>query len=89
MEEITATKFKATSLAVLSRVQKTKKPVRVTRYGKPVAEIVPVKPVELKRPRKLGFARDQFEIVGDIVSPVFKLSDWDAYNGKWEPEDPK
>ncbi len=89
MEEITATKFKATSLAVLSRVQKTKEPVRVTRYGKPVAEIVPVKPVELKRPRKLGFARDQFEIVGDIISPVFKLSDWDAYNGKWEPEDPK
>lgn len=89
MEEITATKFKATSLAVLSRVEKTKKPVRVTRYGKPVAEIVPVKPVEVKRPRKLGFARDQFDIVGDIVSPVFKLSDWEASNPKPHPDDPK
>jgi prevent-host-death family protein len=91
MEEITATKFKATSLAVLSRVEKTKKPVRVTRYGKPVAEIVPVKAVEVKRPRKiiLGFARGQFEIVGDIVGPTSKWTDWEAYNGILDPADRK
>ena len=91
MEEITATRFKATSLSVLSRVEKTKKPVRVTRYGKPVAEIIPVKAVKVEKPGKIrpGFARGQFEIVGDIVSPITNLSDWDAYNGKWEPEDPK
>jgi antitoxin (DNA-binding transcriptional repressor) of toxin-antitoxin stability system len=85
MEEITATKFKATSLAVLSRVEKTKKPVRVTRYGKPVAEI------EVKRPRKiiLGFARGQFEIVGDIVGPTSKWTDWEAYNGILDPADRK
>ena len=37
MEEIQISKFKATCLAVLDRVGKTRKPVLVTRFGKPVA----------------------------------------------------
>ena len=34
-------KFKATCLAVLQRVKRTGKPVVVTRFGKPIAEVVP------------------------------------------------
>ncbi len=41
MEEIAISKFKATCLAVLERVRKTGKPVLVTRFGEPVAELVP------------------------------------------------
>ena len=44
MEEIAISKFKATCLSVMERVRKTKKPVRVTRFGEPVAEIVPPTP---------------------------------------------
>lgn len=40
MEEIQVSKFKATCLAVLDRVGKTRKPVLVTRFGKSVAQIV-------------------------------------------------
>ncbi len=41
MKEVAISAFKAKCLALLEQVQKTKKPIRVTRFGKPVAEIVP------------------------------------------------
>ena len=37
MEEIAISKFKATCLAVVERVRKTRKPIRITKFGKPVA----------------------------------------------------
>ena len=48
MEEIAISKFKATCLAVLEKVRKTGKPILVTRFGQPVAEVVP--PATPKRP---------------------------------------
>jgi len=47
MEEIAISKFKATCLAVLENVRKTGKTVLVTRFGEPVAEVVPP-----RKPRK-------------------------------------
>lgn len=41
MKEISISNFKATCLAVLEDVRKTGVPVRVTRFGKPVAEVMP------------------------------------------------
>ena len=41
METMAVSKFKASCLAVLQRVRRTRKPVLITRFGKPVAEIVP------------------------------------------------
>lgn len=41
MRDIAISKFKATCLAVLEDVRRTGAPVTVTRFGKPVAEIVP------------------------------------------------
>ena len=54
MKEIAATKLKAACLAVIEDVRKTKRPVRVARFGKPVAEIVPVSPERKKRKSWLG-----------------------------------
>ena len=76
MEEIQISKFKATCLAVLDRVGKTRAPVLVTRFGKPVAQIVPPPPPA--REGWLGCMRDRTTIVGDIVSPVSDPSDWDV-----------
>ena len=41
MEEIAISKFKATCLAVLENVRKTGKTILVTRFGEPMAEVVP------------------------------------------------
>jgi prevent-host-death family protein len=44
MREIAISKFKATCLAVLEDVRRTGAPVRVTRFGRPVAEVVRTRP---------------------------------------------
>ena len=76
MEEIAISKFKATCLAVLEKVKKTGEPILVTRFGHPVAQIVP--PAHAKRIPKLGTAVGSFDIIGDIVGPVSDISDWGA-----------
>ena len=76
MEEIQISKFKATCLAVLDRVGKTRVPVLVTRFGKPVAQIVP--PPAERAGGWLGCMRDRTTIVGDIVAPAADPSDWEV-----------
>jgi antitoxin (DNA-binding transcriptional repressor) of toxin-antitoxin stability system len=73
MEQISISEFKAEGLALLEQVRKTKKPIRVKRFGKPVAEAVPSSPSE-KPVEWLGSMADTIEI--DIVSPVMDESDW-------------
>lgn len=77
MEEIAVSKFKATCLAVIERVRKTRKPVRLTKFGKPVAEVVP--PSEPKRPKSwLGSMEGTIEIKGDIVAPAVDPDEWEV-----------
>lgn len=71
MEEIAISKFKATCLSVLENVRKSGKSVRITKFGKPVAEIVPPQETAESAKSWLGCMRDQIEITGDIVSPLF------------------
>jgi prevent-host-death family protein len=78
MDEIAISKFKATCLAVLEKVKKTGQPVLVTRFGHPVAQIIPPAPV--KRAPKFGTGVGFGEILGDIVGPISDISDWDAWN---------
>ena len=75
MEEIAISKFKATCLAVLERVRKTGKPVLVTRFGQPIAQISPPRAVEKI---KLGGGAGTAVILGDIVGPIGDISDWEA-----------
>jgi prevent-host-death family protein len=76
MEEIAISKFKATCLAVLERVRKTGEPVVVTRFGQPIAEILP--PRDLTSQRRFGARLGSMEILGDIVGPIGDESDWEA-----------
>jgi len=77
MEEIAISKFKATCLAVMERVRRTRQPVLVTRFGEPVAEIVPPSPPP--RPESwLGCMAGTAEIVGDVVAPARDPEDWEA-----------
>ena len=76
MEEIAISKFKATCLAVLEQVRKTGKPVLVTRFGEPVAEVIPP---QASKPKKwVGSLAATGKIIGDIVSPASDEDDWDA-----------
>jgi prevent-host-death family protein len=70
-------KFKATCLAVLERVRRTRKPIQITRFGKPVAEIVP--PSLPPRPESgLGCMSGTARISGDIVGPIADENEWEA-----------
>jgi prevent-host-death family protein len=76
METIAIGKFKATCLAVLERVRRTREPVLVTRRGVPVAEI---KPPPLPAADWMGSMRGTAEIVGDIVGePAEREDAWEA-----------
>ena len=50
MKEIAISEFKAKCTALVDQVSKTKQPIRITRHGKPVAEVVPSTPAVDPRP---------------------------------------
>jgi prevent-host-death family protein len=56
MKEVAISEFKAKCLGILEEVRKTRKPIRVTRFGEPVAEVVP--PTAEKTRRKEGGSFD-------------------------------
>ncbi len=76
METIPISKFKATCLAVLKKVKRTGQPILVTRFGEPVAEIVPPSPA--KTERKLGTMEGTGMILGDIISPACDEDEWEV-----------
>jgi prevent-host-death family protein len=77
MEEVAISEFKAKCLALLERVRQTKKPLRVTRFGKPVADVVPATP-DAGQAAWIGSMKDSMRILGDIVSPVVDETDIEA-----------
>jgi prevent-host-death family protein len=66
---IAAGKFKAECLALLDSVAETGESYIVTKHGRPVAEVVPVR---RGKPRSL---HGSVTTHGDIVAPI--LGDWD------------
>lgn len=77
MKQIAISEFKAKCLAILDQVQKTKRPVRITRRGKPIAEVVPPSPAAVPKDW-MGFMKGKMKIVGDIVSPASDPDDWEV-----------
>jgi prevent-host-death family protein len=78
MKEVAISVFKAKCLGILEEVRKTRKPIRVTRFGKPVAEVVPPSTAKAAG-RRLGSMAGSMKIVGDIVGPTGSWDDWDAW----------
>jgi len=78
MKEVAISEFKAKCLGILEEVRKTRKPIRVTRFGEPVAEVVPPT-AEKTKGRRLGSMAGNMKILGDIVGPTGNLDDWDAW----------
>jgi prevent-host-death family protein len=77
IRQVSISEFKAKCLSLLQQVQKTKKPLRVTRFGKPIADIVPA--AAAVGPRDwIGSRKDEVEILGDIVSPASDEDEWEV-----------
>ncbi len=77
MKDVPISKFKAKCLGLIEQVNKTRQPLRITRHGIPVVEVVPAGP-----DRKRKFVGDMVgtgKIVGDIVSPIIDLDEIEAY----------
>jgi antitoxin (DNA-binding transcriptional repressor) of toxin-antitoxin stability system len=73
--------MKEIAISELSQVprilEEVRKPIRLTRFGKPVAEVVPLSP---RRPvgKRLGCMVGTGRIVGVIVGSISGESDWEA-----------
>jgi antitoxin (DNA-binding transcriptional repressor) of toxin-antitoxin stability system len=75
IDSMPISKFKATCLAALERVRRTGRPLRVTRFGKPVADVVP--PAALNaEPTRLGVMRGSLRLKDDLVEPAADAHEW-------------
>lgn len=74
MRDVPISEFKTKCFTLVDRVYRTRRPLRITRRGVPVAILVPP-----SRRRRLKFVLGDMigtaEIIGDIVSPVLKKLD--------------
>jgi prevent-host-death family protein len=76
VQEVEISEFKAKCSSLVDRVNKTKRPLVITRKGVPVVQVIPA---TRERPRSwLGSMAGTVKITGDIVSPVIDLDDIEA-----------
>lgn len=76
MTTLLVSEFKAKCLAILDRVDTEGETILVTRRGKPLAKIVPVKTRE-KRRRVLGALAGESTVKGDLVRADLS-GDWES-----------
>jgi prevent-host-death family protein len=76
MKEVAISEFKAKCLALIHEVQKTRQPLRITRRGEPLAELVPLTPEQTGS--WLGSMEGRMEILGDLVSPAADPDEWEV-----------
>jgi len=77
MRDIPISEFKAKCLGLIEQVEKTRQPLRITRHGVPVAQVVPTGPDRTRN--FLGDMAGTVEFLGDIVSPGIDLDDIEVY----------
>ena len=77
MDTVSISKFKATCLARLDKVKRTGQPLRITRRGEAIADVVPPSPPKTSS-GWLGALRSTGRIVGDITAPATAVEDWEA-----------
>jgi PHD/YefM family antitoxin component YafN of YafNO toxin-antitoxin module len=68
MKQVAISEFQAKCLSWIDQVQKTKKPLCITRFGKPIAQ-VSLAPAEAFEADWFASMQGKIEILGDIISP--------------------
>jgi prevent-host-death family protein len=92
MQKIPATKFKAQCLDLMDRVAERRESYLITKRGKPVAKLVPIR----RKPKDslFGCLRSMVSIRGDIENPVLPpeawetVKEWDELMGNDKPLTP-
>jgi prevent-host-death family protein len=75
MASVPISKFKAQCLAMLENVRKTGQPLRITRFGKPMADIVPA---AVHAPASWIGLFPEGELHDDLLAPAAGASEWEA-----------
>jgi prevent-host-death family protein len=75
MKTVILSTFKAQCISLLREAQRTAEPIIVTRRGRPLARIEPVREPTPKR--RFGKQSGRMRIKGDIVHADFSV-DWEA-----------
>ena len=91
MKEVPISEFRTKCRALIERVRRTRNPLRVTRRGKPIVDIVPtaaIKPV-MDRAKWLGSIKGTAKILGDIVSPAIGKNEWEVLRDPLRVLDPR
>ena len=78
--DVPAAQFKAECLKLMDQVEKTRRPIVLTKHGRPVAQLAPV-PAETRS--LFGYMKGTVRIDGDIVAPIDV--DWSALSGSADP----
>ncbi len=77
VREVAISEFKAKCLALLDEVNKTKIPLRVTRRGEAVADVVPAAAGAEERDW-IGSMSRSIEFTGDVIGPVIDTREIEA-----------
>lgn len=78
MQEISASKFKATCLSVMEQVRTSGEPVLVTKRGEPLIEVVPAKG-PASGVRQLGALRGSAVLQDDLIEPAAPNEVWESH----------
>lgn len=70
---IAASEFKARCLELMDRVRQTRQEITVTKYGRPVAKLVPL---SKREGRLFGHLRGTLTRYGDLIRPIEER--WEA-----------
>jgi prevent-host-death family protein len=65
MKEISAAIFKAQCLTLMEDVRSTRRPIVITKRGKPIAKLVPL---DEQKDEFIGRLKGVFEVVGELDS---------------------
>jgi prevent-host-death family protein len=79
MKKVAAGYFKTNCLAIMDEVQSTHETVVITKHGKPVVKLAPVKN---ESDEIYNFLAGKGVVVGDVVSSVISPKKWGVRIGK-------
>ena len=72
---VPAAQFKAHCLSLIEQVRLSRRPIVVTKHGRPVAKVVPFQ----TKPRPIfGFSKGTAKILGNLTAPTGERWDVDA-----------
>jgi len=69
-EAVPAGVFKATCLELMDRVKERREEIVITKYGKPVAKLVPADDAGAPRGTAWGWMKGTVLWYGDVISPI-------------------